>query len=634
MNTAGFSAGAKAATSTLGSMSSAITGKLAGLATGIQANMATLGGAIGPIGAMLGGALAGGNAVAAAKEALQAQQKLTAVLAATGGAAGLTTQQIADYASELQRVTNFEDDATVAAAAKLAVFKNLSGENFKRTIESAMDLSTVFETDLQSSIVQLGKALNDPIHGLAQLRKAGIQFTEQQKKQIEVLQRTGNLAGAQGVILDELSAKFGGAAKAVADPWVQMQNAIGDLSESIGGALLPIVNSVARAMTDFANLLARIPNTLILVVGGLTALVAALKAVAIGQAIVKGLSGPAGWAALAAGIAIAAAAGQEVAASFRDVANESSTSRAAMAGANHEIREAASAANEFTNRIVELAGEVDSLLFSQEVLRWHQHIDLAAKAGENFRQKFRDIASEMNAPKGGGLAEQFKKALSYVRQIKDVLGPQLTADLTKGLERKLAESSGIHEAIRNANNQRQVTEGFKTDHDLTIEKFRESGATNPQLMELRRELTLLDQARKRIEGEKLSKNIFQQLTDDIDKLSGKASEAEIELRNMIRQGLPEADIARARKMLEERAALSKKEDHKEQRRNTPAASGAVVAGSHEAASIIANAMNQRGDPQVRVAEKSLQEERMQNKLLREVIQELREKLRPVQQARI
>ncbi|MGE0105121.1 MAG: phage tail length tape measure family protein [Thermoanaerobaculia bacterium] len=223
-----------------------------------KSGIASLGGrgvaaALGPAGAAIAGAFAVGTMVNEAREAAAAQNKLAAVLHATGGAAGLSAGQISDYAEELQALTNFEDDATVAAAGTLAMFKNLSGEGFKETLGLAQDLSAVKGFGLEQSVTQLGKALNDPVKGLTLLRKVGIQFTEDQQKQIKALQETGDLMGAQRIMLDGLQGAFGGAAGKMADPITQAQTAIGNLAETVGSLAMPPINGMAKGVAWLAN---------------------------------------------------------------------------------------------------------------------------------------------------------------------------------------------------------------------------------------------------------------------------------------------------------------------------------------------------------------------------------------------
>ncbi|HHL35599.1 MAG TPA: hypothetical protein ENJ30_14665 [Desulfobulbaceae bacterium] len=175
-----------------------------------------------------------------ANEQEAAEAKLAAVVKATGGAAGITAAQMNKYAGELQSITTYGDEATIASMAVLASFKQIKGDEFKRATRAAQDMSTVMKTDLNSSILQIGKALNDPIKGISALSRAGVQFTESQKAQIKALQQAGNMIGAQKIILKELEGQFGGAAKAARDTFggamTAAGNALGDLKEEIGFA--------------------------------------------------------------------------------------------------------------------------------------------------------------------------------------------------------------------------------------------------------------------------------------------------------------------------------------------------------------------------------------------------------------
>ena len=179
---------------------------------------------------------------------VQAEKKLEAVLNATGHAAGFSAQQMADYAAELQKITNFGDEVTISGMAVLASFKNIQGQVFKDTIRAAQDMSAVMGQDLQSSIVQLGKAINDPIKGLSALSRVGVTFTDEQKRLIASLQASGDLMGAQKVILAELQSEFGGAAAAMLNPFEQVANAFGDLQESLGAIAVDLLQSVLPAI--------------------------------------------------------------------------------------------------------------------------------------------------------------------------------------------------------------------------------------------------------------------------------------------------------------------------------------------------------------------------------------------------
>ena len=208
----------------------AMAGKAAGAVRRMGAAATSMRGIVG-IAAM---GLAAKNAAEAAGEQMAAERKLESVLNATGNAAGFTADELKQMAADLQQVTNYGDEATISAMGVLASFTNIKGDVFKDATTAAQDLSAVMGQDLQSSVVQIGKALNDPIKGVTALQRVGVAFTQQQKDQIAAMVNAGDTMGAQQLILAELKKEFGGAAEAMADPMVQFGNAAGDVSEELG----------------------------------------------------------------------------------------------------------------------------------------------------------------------------------------------------------------------------------------------------------------------------------------------------------------------------------------------------------------------------------------------------------------
>ena len=174
------------------------------------------------------------DAVAEAREGEKAQQKLAAVMQATGNATGFTAQELANFAEAASRATGIEDDLITNGQAVLATFRNIRGQAFQEATQAALDMSAVMGTDLQGSIVQVGKALNDPIEGLTALRRVGVSFTESQRNQIKVLQESGDLMGAQAIILRELQTEFGGAAEKMVDAQDKFNVSFDAFKESVG----------------------------------------------------------------------------------------------------------------------------------------------------------------------------------------------------------------------------------------------------------------------------------------------------------------------------------------------------------------------------------------------------------------
>lgn len=228
---------------------------------GVSASLSGLIRMAGPLTAAFAGIYGGASSVNAANTQIKAEKRLAAVLSATRGAVGLSTEQLKSYAAELQGVTNFGDEVTIGAASILATFKDIKGNVFKDAIASMQDMSTIMGTDLNSSAVQLGKALNDPIRGVSALTRVGVSFTQQQKDQIKTMQKAGDILGAQKIIISELQSEFGGAAKAMADPWTQLKNTLGDVAENVGFVLLPSINTFASALNSMFSGVAGGTNT-------------------------------------------------------------------------------------------------------------------------------------------------------------------------------------------------------------------------------------------------------------------------------------------------------------------------------------------------------------------------------------
>lgn len=184
------------------------------------------------------------DSIGAAQEAARVDAQLEAVLKSTGHAAGLTANELKGMAKELQNLTNFDDEAVLGAENLLLTFTGIGRDVFPAATKAVLDMSQALGQDLKSSSIQLGKALNDPIEGLTALKRVGVSFTESQKEQIKTLQESGDIMGAQTLILAELNKEFGGSAEAAvkADGGItQMKNKIGDMQEEIGKKLLPVM---------------------------------------------------------------------------------------------------------------------------------------------------------------------------------------------------------------------------------------------------------------------------------------------------------------------------------------------------------------------------------------------------------
>jgi hypothetical protein len=216
----------------------------------------------------IGGALFGlaKDSVKAFDEAAKAEAQLEAAIKSTGGAAGKSVEELVAQSAELQKITLFSDDQIQESQGLLLTFTKVGGAIYDQAIPAIADMATAMKSDLSTASIQVGKALNDPVKGVAALSKAGVQFTQDQKDMIKQLVASGDTVGAQTIILKELETQFQGSAKAAADaglgPLQKFQNRIDDIKEGVGllitnglSFLGPILDKVATFAEKFVGVL-------------------------------------------------------------------------------------------------------------------------------------------------------------------------------------------------------------------------------------------------------------------------------------------------------------------------------------------------------------------------------------------
>lgn len=235
------------------------------LSDGLKSKLSGVGGAISSIAkqSALFAGIVGGAGVIAIKDSIKAYQEQEnaikqqeTVLKSTHHAAGLYLQDLQDQASAYQRLTPFADEAITAGQNILLTFTQIKGPIMQKATETILDMSQALGQDLKSSAIQLGKALNDPIQGVTALRRVGVSFNDQQLEQIATMQKSGDIMGAQSLILRELTTEFGGSAKAAGETFAGkmaiMNNQIGELKEGIGKlileALAPLVDWITKVV--------------------------------------------------------------------------------------------------------------------------------------------------------------------------------------------------------------------------------------------------------------------------------------------------------------------------------------------------------------------------------------------------
>ena len=230
-----------------------------GVKGGLGAVAAGAGKLLAPIGAALAAVEIKGffdDAIGEAREAEKVGKTTEAIIKATGGAAKISADQMGDLAESISNKTGMDDEAIQSGANLLLTFKNVrnevgAGANiFDRATAAAVDLSAAGFGSVDGASKMLGKALNDPIKGISALGRAGVTFSEDQKKAIKQMVATGDVLGAQKMIMKEVESQVGGVAAANATAAEKMEVAWGNFKEGIGTKMLPVLDFFANIITE------------------------------------------------------------------------------------------------------------------------------------------------------------------------------------------------------------------------------------------------------------------------------------------------------------------------------------------------------------------------------------------------
>ncbi len=219
-------------------------------ALGAAAGVAALTG----IAALTAAAISGAKSYEASEKRLAS---LDATLKSTGNAAGLFKQDILDQATALSKMTTFTKGAVIEADNLLLRFTNIKGPIFQQANQAIVNMATAMGTDLTEAAQTVGKALNAPETAMRLLRTSGIAFTDSQKEMIQTMVKSGDTMGAQKIILDELSKRFGGQAAAAAATFggkiIQLENTLNAFKTALGKVIIEAITPFATKLLEFAQ---------------------------------------------------------------------------------------------------------------------------------------------------------------------------------------------------------------------------------------------------------------------------------------------------------------------------------------------------------------------------------------------
>tara|TARA_R100001244_G_scaffold52832_2_gene45884 strand:+ start:4528 stop:6351 length:1824 start_codon:yes stop_codon:yes gene_type:complete len=156
-------------------------------------------------------------------------------------------KSLTDQARELQKITTFGDEETIAAQSMLASM-GLEEEAILRLTPLIQDMATAKGMDLSAAADLVAKSVGSSTNAMSRYG-------------IEIEGAVGSSERLDSAIAG-LSGQFEGqseaAAKAGAGGLKQLQNSMGDLMETIGGLLMPILNTLVgwlqRVVDAWTNL--------------------------------------------------------------------------------------------------------------------------------------------------------------------------------------------------------------------------------------------------------------------------------------------------------------------------------------------------------------------------------------------
>jgi hypothetical protein len=221
------------------------------------------------------------------------------------------TQRLIKLAETTAMNTGMDNLSIKATQAKLLTFAELAktadkaGGAFDRANKAALDMAAAGFGNAESNAVQLGKALNDPIKGVTALTKSGVTFTAQEKEKIKVLVESNKMLEAQELVLKAIEKQVGGTAEATANDTDKMREGFAQFTQSLGLALLPVLEIVTPLLLQMASWAKDNPGVFMAIAAAVGALSVSILAVNAAMLLNPAVAITAGIIAL--GVAVVAA---------------------------------------------------------------------------------------------------------------------------------------------------------------------------------------------------------------------------------------------------------------------------------------------------------------------------------------
>ena len=240
-----------------------------------------------PAAAAIGGlAFALGDATKAAMEDAAAQSQLALALENSAGASAKQVKQTEDFIGAMSRATGVADDQLRPAMAAL-----VRGTKDVQAAQNLMGLTLDIATGLQMDQTTVAEAL-------AKAQQGNFKALRSLTPEMAALIKEG---ADLNTVMDVLGGTFGGAASAAAETAAGkmkiLSNSVAETKESIGAALLPVVEAALPILQKFADWAQKNPNAFLAIAAAIGGIAIAITAVNFAMALNP-------FTAIAAGIAL------------------------------------------------------------------------------------------------------------------------------------------------------------------------------------------------------------------------------------------------------------------------------------------------------------------------------------------
>ena len=190
-----------------------------------------------------------GDSIKAAMEAEKADKALDAALEITGRSAAKLSEHFKDYASSLQKMTIYDDEAIKGAQALLVQMTSLDRDGIDRATRGAIGLASVFGMDLQSAASLVQKAMEGNFGALG---RYGIRINETlplEEKRAQLLAQLEKLFGRATAE----TGTFSGQLEVLKNRWGEIQEAAaGWVTQQKG--IIELFNKASQAVLDYLTM--------------------------------------------------------------------------------------------------------------------------------------------------------------------------------------------------------------------------------------------------------------------------------------------------------------------------------------------------------------------------------------------